>query len=539
MNDDIASVIRLGEDSVREFKAIHIPGRRVVEPDAREIADDIASAANAAGAAFFFGINDKTHEVEGIPEDKLEVAETWIRDICNDSVKPAVPAIIRKIVVRDSAGAEKYVIRVDVPKSLFVHEGPHGYFYRIGSSKRKMPTEMLARLFQQRSQTRLICFDEQVVSTARADNLVPSLCSRFRTELSPSDDFEFLRKLHFLSPDVDGIMRPTVSGVLFATEHPENYLPSAYIQAVCYRGADRTADDQLDARDITGPLDVQIAEACHFVERNMRVAAIKNPGRIDVPQYAMNAVFEAVVNAVAHRDYSISGSKIRLHMFSDRLELFSPGGLPNSLELDEIGMRQFARNELVCTCLSRCPVDKRLLEETHRERIMDKRGEGVPVIISASDRLSGMRPEYRLLGDSELMLTIHSVPVDDRKKLREIVLSKSLRGIVSKTTQEARKNTHVTTQVSQVITQKTAQAMQETAYVTTQVRRILQVIDGEMSTDELRCKIGIADRRDFVRRFLSPALVSGYIEMTQPDSRRSPTQKYRITEMGLMIRNGH
>ena len=302
---------------------------------------------------------DKTKEVEGIPEDKLEIAEAWLRNICNDSVKPAVAATIRKIAMRDSTGIERCVIRVDVPKSLFVHESPHGYFYRIGSSKRKMSPEVLARLFQQRSQTRLICFDEQVVSQAESNELKPSLYSRYRTEMSSADDNEFLRKLHFLAQDVDGVMRPTVAGVLFATEHPESYLPSAFIQAVCYRGVERNADYQLDARDITGPLDVQIEEACHFVERNMRVAAIKNPARIDIPQYAMNAVFEAVVNAVAHRDYSSSGSKIRLHMFSDRLEIYSPGGLPNSLSLDEIGERQFSRNELICTCLSRCPIKER------------------------------------------------------------------------------------------------------------------------------------------------------------------------------------
>ena len=422
MVESIEDLIRLGEDSVREFKSIRIQGKRVAEPDAREISDDFASAANASGTTFLFGVNDKTHEIEGVPLDKLEIAETWLRNICNDSVKPALPATIRKVAVRDSAGKERCVIRVDVPKSLFVHEGVHGYFYRIGSSKRKMSPEMLARLFQQRSQTRLVCFDEQVVSQAEAGELLAPLYTRFRTELSSADDSEFLRKLHFIAPDVDGVMRPTVAGVLFATEHPESYLPSAFIQAVCYRGVERNADYQLDARDITGPLDVQIDEACRFVERNMRIAAIKNPARIDIPQYAMNAVFEAVVNAVAHRDYSISGSKIRLHMFADRLEIFSPGGLPNSMSLDEIGERQFARNELICTCLSRCPVRKRLAE-VKRERIMDKRGEGVPVIFSASGRLSGKRPKYKLLGESELLLTIHSAPIDDRRKLREMITS--------------------------------------------------------------------------------------------------------------------
>lgn len=389
MVEGIEDLIRFGEDSVREFKSIRIQGKRVAEPDAREISDDFASAANASGTTFLFGVNDKTHAIEGVPFDKLEIAETWLRNICNDSVKPALPATIRKIAARNSAGEEP---------------------------------EMLARLFQQRSQTRLVCFDEQVVSQAEAGELLAPLYTRFRTELSSADDSEFLRKLHFIAPDVDGVMRPTVAGVLFATEHPESYLPSAFIQAVCYRGVERNADYQLDARDITGPLDVQIEEACRFVERNMRIAAIKNPARIDIPQYAMNAVFEAIVNAVAHRDYSISGSKIRLHMFADRLEIFSPGGLPNSMALDEIGERQFARNELICTCLSRCPVRKRFAE-VRRERIMDKRGEGVPVILSASDRLSGRQPEYKLLGESELLLSIYSAPIDDRKKLREMIVS--------------------------------------------------------------------------------------------------------------------
>ena len=422
MDADVKNMIRFGEDSVCEFKSIRIPGKRVAEPEVKDVADEIAAAANAAGAVFLFGINDKTREIEGIPEDKLEIAEAWLRNICNDSVKPAVVATIRKIAACDSAGIERCVIRVDVPKSLFVHESPHGYFYRIGSSKRKMSPEMLARLFQQRSQTRLICFDEQVVADAEMDELSPALYSRLRTELSSADDGEFLRKLHLVAPDADGRMRPTVTGVLVATERPEVHLPSAFIQAVCYRGVERNADYQLDARDITGPLDVQIKEACRFVERNMRIGAIKVPARIDIPQYAMSAVFEAVVNAVAHRDYSISGAKIRLHMFSDRIELFSPGGLPNSLSLDEIGSRQFARNELICTCLSRFPLPREYATPS-RTRIIDRRGEGVPVIMSDTDKLSGMAPKYRLLDDSELMLTIPSAPIDDRTKLHQLVKS--------------------------------------------------------------------------------------------------------------------
>ncbi|GEM_PF-2703597 len=71
----------------------------------------------------------------------------------------------------------------------------------------------------------------------------------------------------------------------------------------------------------------------------------------------MNAVFAAVTNAVARRDYSIYGSKIRLHVFADRLELFSPGTIPSTTTIESISQRQSARNELLSSLLARCPMN--------------------------------------------------------------------------------------------------------------------------------------------------------------------------------------
>ncbi|MDL2322349.1 hypothetical protein LJC47_08415 [Desulfosarcina sp. OttesenSCG-928-B08] len=127
------------------------------------------------------------------------------------------------------------------------------------------------------------------------------------------------------------------------------------------------------------------------------------------PQFAINAVFEAVVNAVAHRDYSIYGSKIRLHVFEDRLELFSPGTIPNTMTLESISERQSTRNELISSLLARCPMNVNATN-SKRSFIMDKRGEGVPIIITESEALSGKKPVYRLIDDSELMLTIFAAP---------------------------------------------------------------------------------------------------------------------------------
>ena len=177
------------------------------------------------------------------------------------------------------------------------------------------------------------------------------------------------------------------------------------------RDQDGDWDDpyQLDAADITGPLHLQILDTCLFVAKNMKTAAFKDQGRMDWPQYDMTAVFEAVVNAVAHRDYSIYGSKIRLRLFENRLELYSPGGIPNSMGVEHLPHLQSARNEIITSLLAKCSLAAVIPGlVTGRRTMMDKRGEGVPLILDNSRRLSGREPEYRLIGDAELLLTIHA-----------------------------------------------------------------------------------------------------------------------------------
>jgi predicted HTH transcriptional regulator len=251
----------------------------------------------------------------------------------------------------------------------------------------------------------MIYFDEQAVTNAPLSCIKKELWGKHATFHSSTNDEEFLLKLRFLTKDQDGNVHPSVSGVLMASDKPQAYLPGAFIQAVAYRGSDRNAAYQLDAQDIIGPLDKQINGACAFVKKNMSVHAVKEPTRRDTPQYSMQAVFEAVVNAVAHRDYSIAASKIRLHLFSDRLEIFSPGSIPNTMTIDTLPLRQVTRNELLTSMLSHCPVESSDIG-TMRHFFMEKRGEGVPIILNESKRLSGLIPEYRLLNDAELLLTI-------------------------------------------------------------------------------------------------------------------------------------
>ena len=143
--------------------------------------------------------------------------------------------------------------------------------------------------------------------------------------------------------------------------------------------------------EITGPLNEQIAGAVAFAARNMQVAARKDPARSDLPQYSEKAVFEALVNAVVHRDYSMTGSKIRLSMFADRLEIQSPGSLPNNLSVESMASRQSTRNEALTSVLARMPVGGTRGGEDRRY-FMERRGDGVPIIRRETWELCGKYP---------------------------------------------------------------------------------------------------------------------------------------------------
>lgn len=216
-----------------------------------------------------------------------------------------------------------------------------------------------------------------------------------------------LLKRGLLARAEDKAVHASVAGILLCCEHPEQYLPNAFIQAVRYRGRKQDTNYQMDARNIRGPLGRQIDQAMAFFKRNQRVRAVKNPHRIETPQFSTRAVFEALVNAAAHRDYSVFGSKIRFFMFDDRLELYSPGPPPNTVTVDTIAFRQSTRNELISSLLAETPVGEST-GDAGRRFYMEKRGDGVPIIMSESTALSGKTPEYQLFDESELLLTIFS-----------------------------------------------------------------------------------------------------------------------------------
>ena len=400
--DEIQRQLEVLEDARAEFKEVVLGNRGVRSPNTDDMAGEMVAFANAEGGVIFLGVDDGG-VVRGVPADRAGDVETWVVNVASNNCDPPIRPILRRERLPGPTGSHCLVILVEVRRGLYVHGTSGGRHYiRVGSTRQLLRGAMLARLFQERG--RAFVFDEQPVPDTTSDDL-----DRDRLELFfasgpraiPWPDL--LRNTRVTATGENDMDRPTLAGLLAFGKVPQAHLFSACVEAAVYRGPRLTSDDLVHSDSIKGRVDAQIDDATAFVERFMLKPARKPSGRVDHPQYEIGAVREAIVNAVAHRDYSISGSKIRLFLFADRLELYSPGGLPNTITLDTMPYRVFTRNQLLVSFLSR------MKSRRTGHAFLESRGEGVRKILEASEAHSGRRPEYALFGE-ELRLTIWAKP---------------------------------------------------------------------------------------------------------------------------------
>ena len=397
-DDEVRSRLRLGEDSGWEFKEVEFRGNRPTGDHRDDWADEAAAFANASGGVLLFGVTD-AGDVPGMSRERLDAVERLVGEMARASIKPAIRVEAYRLELDGRS-----LLLVTVPEGHAQHDSPGGSYVRVGSSKQPMTPDERMRLAQRRGQVRSASFDEQTVGETGFATLDEELWKPLLSAEGLVDPEVALEKLGLLAADEHGVTRATVAGVLVCTAHPEQFLPSAAVTAVRYQGADR-ASGQIDAQEITGPIDRQITQSLAFAVRNMHVGARKTPTRENLPEYSTQALFEAIVNAVVHRDYSIRGSRIRLSIFSDRLELCSPGSLPNNLTIESMGERQSTRNEVLTSVLGR--MDAGSVEGAGGRRyFMERRGDGVPIIRRETRELTGREPEFRLIDGSELSLTL-------------------------------------------------------------------------------------------------------------------------------------
>lgn len=337
---DIQALIAQGESSCVEFKNAQV--------NAVSLAEEIVAFANSDGGVILAGIEDDG-AITGVDEREMEMR---IINTCRNNIRPSlIPRISKKL-----AGNVRVMI-VEVDRSDTVHCTTQGkYFIRVGSTKQSPTQQELLRLFQKR---RLIAFDELPVFRAGIASIDIGKVDAYlrRLGVSPLDieDTDSLQSdllnLSILSP-VDA-QHPTLAGYLSFGRHPQHIYPSYSIMAGAYAGSDVIAATVRE-KELTGAVDDLIEDAIAFLKLTLPQTSHMPDGvrRRDDYRYPIEALREAVVNAVAHRDYTISGSAIRLFVFDNRVEIRSPGGLCNTLTLASLPYRQFTRNQTLASFLS-------------------------------------------------------------------------------------------------------------------------------------------------------------------------------------------
>ena len=367
----LSEIIKNGKNSEVEFK------RDDLRPE--DIAKELVAFSNFGGGSLLLGVEDDG-TISGLVRANLE---EWVMNVCRDKIRPAIIPFFS--VVRGFDEQHEVAV-VHVTRGYGVHALWHNnslrYLIRVGSQSREASQEELARLFQQRGSIRA---ELQPVSGATLDNLdrrrLRNYFADIRGQPAPaSEDGKAWRTLlvntEIMAEEgvtVGGMLLfgslpnrflpqegVTVGGMLLFGSLPNRFLPQAGIDAVAYLGCEQDYAAQERAA-LRGPMialrnesgniveNGLVEQALEFVHRNTRMhTEMKGGRRIERPAYPQEALREGIVNALIHRDYLLTGTDIALELYSNRLEIVSPGRLPGGItpERIRVGVRS-TRNELL------------------------------------------------------------------------------------------------------------------------------------------------------------------------------------------------
>ncbi len=253
-------------------------------------------------------------------------------------------------------------------------------------------------------------FDDEVVGDATIDDLDHAKLEAYVAQLRKART-----RAHYLSQPVeevlkqlrivrlvDGVLRPTLAGLLVFGRYPQAAHPQLVITFVQYYGTTETektprGERFMDNRKFDGAIPDMIEDAVNYILGSMRKSSlIEGLLRRDIPEYPVEAVREAVVNAVAHRDYShyARGSYVQVRLFANRLEIQSPGGLYGGVTEETLEEAQSTRNSVLM----------RLMEDLH---LVENRGSGIRTMIEAL-RGANLEPPRFLDKRAFFVVTFHN-----------------------------------------------------------------------------------------------------------------------------------
>jgi len=342
----------------------------------------IIAFANTAGGILIIGRNQ---EGELIGVEDIFKTEERLANVIADSIHPP---LLPEIEIATIESKDLLVVKVahwTGPFYLKKLGKPNGIYIRLGSTSRPAGPELLAEM--QRAVLRA-SFDEEPLLELSADSLELEKGKELFRRQGKDFDIKKLQTLGALVPSSKGLV-PSIGGlILFGKQEVrQRFLPDARISCARFRGNDKT--EIVDRYEVEGTVLDAVDIVPKFITRNTRLSAeIQNMRRQDISEYPPVAIREVLINALAHCDYSITGSHIQIAIFNDRLEIQNPGMLPFGFTLDDLkaGVSR-VRNRVIARVFSAL-------------NLMEEWGSGYKRIIEACRVLGYPEPEWLELGTS-------------------------------------------------------------------------------------------------------------------------------------------
>lgn len=310
-----------------------------------KLAEALIALANAHGGVILIGITPQGR-VTGV-EDPAAA-----REAAQAAQFLTVPPLILPLPqIIEHEG--KQLCLIEVPPGLpYAYSLDGRYLTRSGTLIRLLSASELSALLIQRSEAG---FEARPVPGATLADLDPVQIGNYLQSIGAPAGETWERTLlgrgSLASNTEDGTLVPTYAGILLFGRQPQRFLRNAEIILVRYAGPQMV--DEFVRHDAAGTLPEQIRQAEAFVLANMRRGMrLRGFAREETTEYPLAVVREAIVNAVAHRDYTIRGEGIRVLMFSDHMEIYSPGRLPGHITLENLLRERFSRNEAIVQALS-------------------------------------------------------------------------------------------------------------------------------------------------------------------------------------------
>ena len=348
---ELLEIIANGENSGVDFKRDTLRNY--------DLAKELVAFSNLDGGMVILGVEDDG-TIAGLTRDRLE---EWVMTACRDKIRPG---IIPFFEIIKEIEPNKDVAIVRVPRGGDVHSQWHNnrniYYIRVGTQSREPTPQELGRLFQQRGMVRA---EMRPISGTAINDLdrrrLKDYFGRVRQQDIPNDSDDTEWETLLINTDIMSKGGVTVFGMLLFGKTPNRYLPQSGIDAVAFSGKEKEyeAKERKQLRGAMTPLMDQdgtlleaglVEQAVDFVRRNTPVHSYLEDGarRVDIPTYPEEVIRETLVNALIHRDYLLSDTDIELAIYGDRLEVISPGKLPNGItpERMRLGTRA-ARNSFL------------------------------------------------------------------------------------------------------------------------------------------------------------------------------------------------